>query len=66
MLFLGLGTGLGSTLVWQKNVLPLELGDLPYEGGIIEDVLGRPGLELWGKKSGSARFSSASLSSSFP
>ena len=50
MLFLGLGTGLGSTLVWKKNVLPLELGDLPYEGGIIEDVLGKPGLECLGKK----------------
>lgn len=50
MLFLGLGTGLGSTLVWPKNVLPLELGDLPYEGGIIEDVLGKPGLALLGKK----------------
>jgi hypothetical protein len=50
MLFLGLGTGLGSTLVWQRNVLPLELGDLPYEGGIIEEVLGKPGLELLGKK----------------
>jgi polyphosphate glucokinase len=50
MLFLGLGTGLGSALVWNKNVLPLELGDLPYEGGIIEEVLGKPGLELLGKK----------------
>jgi hypothetical protein len=50
MLFLGLGTGLGSTLVWQKNVFPLELGDLPYEGGLIEDVLGKPGLERLGKK----------------
>jgi polyphosphate glucokinase len=50
MLFLGLGTGLGSTLVWQRNVLPLELGDLPYEGGIIEDVLGKPGLARLGKK----------------
>ena len=50
MLFLGLGTGLGSTLVWRNNVLPLELGDLPYEGGLIEDVLGKPGLDLLGKK----------------
>ncbi len=50
MLFLGLGTGLGSALVWNKNLLPLELGDLPYESGIIEDVLGKPGLELLGKK----------------
>src|SRR5205809_8009858 len=30
MLFLGLGTGLGSTLVFPDMVLPLELGDLPY------------------------------------
>jgi len=50
MLFLGLGTGLGSTLVWERNVLPLELGDLPYQGGLIEDVLGKPGLERLGKK----------------
>lgn len=48
MLFLGLGTGLGSTLVWTNTVLPLELGDLPYRGGkTIEDFLGKPGkLEL--------------------
>src|SRR5437016_12401004 len=38
MLFLGLGTGLGSTLVLRDMVLPLELGDLPYcDGRIIED-----------------------------
>src|SRR5438105_7761023 len=30
MLFLGLGTGLGSALVWEGHVLSLELGDLPY------------------------------------
>src|SRR5881409_4462260 len=40
MLFLGLGTGLGSALVWQDHLLPLELGDLPFvDDGIIEDVL---------------------------
>ncbi len=51
MLFLGLGTGLGSTLVWDKNVLPLELGDLPYgERGRIEDFVGKRGLEKFGKK----------------
>jgi len=51
MLFLGLGTGLGSALVWRDTVLPLELGDLPYgDGGIIEDHLGKPGLEWLGKK----------------
>ena len=50
MLFLGLGTGLGSTLVWDKNVLPLELGDLPYGGVTIEDHLGKRGLEHFGRK----------------
>jgi hypothetical protein len=51
MLFLGLGTGLGSALVWDKTLLPLELGDLPYrECHIIENYLGIPGLELLGEK----------------
>jgi len=51
MLFLGLGTGLGSALVWGNYVLPLELGDLPYRNGnIIEDYLGKPGLARLGKK----------------
>ncbi len=51
MLFLGLGTGLGSALVWNNYVLPLELGDLPYRNGnIIEDYLGKPGLVRLGKK----------------
>lgn len=51
MLFLGFGTGLGSTLMWERNVLPLELGDLPYPGvNRIEDVLGKAGLAQIGKK----------------
>jgi predicted NBD/HSP70 family sugar kinase len=51
MLFLGLGTGLGSALVWSNYVLPLELGDLPYRNGnIIEDYLGKPGLAQRGVK----------------
>src|SRR6266567_6180098 len=51
MLFLGLGTGLGSALVWEKTLLPLELGDLPYHHrSIIEDYLGVPGLGLLGEK----------------
>jgi len=51
MLFLGLGTGLGSTLVWADTVLPLELGDLPYrDRAIIEDYLGRSSLERLGEK----------------
>jgi len=51
MLFLGLGTGLGSTLIWENNVLPLELGDLPYGNDhIIEDYLGKSGLKELGEK----------------
>jgi hypothetical protein len=51
MLFLGLGTGLGSTLVWANNVLPLELGDLPYSNDhVIEDYLGKSGMKQLGEK----------------
>ena len=51
MLFLGLGTGLGSALVWEKNLLPLELGDLPYRNhDIIENFLGIPGVKRLGEK----------------
>jgi ROK family len=51
MLFLGLGTGLGSTLVLRDMVFPLELGDLPYcDDRIIEDFLGKPGMAELGEK----------------
>ena len=51
MLFLGLGTGLGSAMVWSKTLLPLELGDLPYrDGKIIEEFLGKPGLARAGER----------------
>src|SRR4051794_14090931 len=50
MLFLGLGTGLGSALVYHRTLLPLELGDLPYRDGvIIERYLGKPGLSKLGE-----------------
>lgn len=51
MLFLGLGTGLGSALIWETNVLSLELGDLPYGNGhIIEEYLGKSGMKRLGEK----------------
>ena len=51
MLFLGLGTGLGSAFVWERYVLPLELGDLPYRAGdIIENFLGIPGIDRLGEE----------------
>jgi ROK family len=51
MLFVGLGTGLGSALIWDRNLMSLELGDLPYpNGNVIENYLGVPGLTKFGKK----------------
>jgi polyphosphate glucokinase len=50
MLFLGLGTGLGSALVLENKLVPLELGDLPYrDRDIIENFLGIPGIEKLGE-----------------
>jgi len=50
MLFLGLGTGLGTALVEQGGVQPLELAHLPYrEGKSFEDYLGVRGLERLGR-----------------
>jgi polyphosphate glucokinase len=50
MLFLGLGTGLGSTLVVDGIVEPMELGHLPYRKSTYEDYVGIRGLEQRGKK----------------
>ena len=51
MLFLGLGTGLGSALLWDRTVLSLELGDLPYLDDMsVEDWLGDGGLTKFGEK----------------
>ncbi|MFO1406646.1 MAG: ROK family protein [Steroidobacteraceae bacterium] len=50
MLFLGLGTGLGSALVVNGTVVPMELAHLPYRKGEIEDYVGLRGLERLGKK----------------
>ena len=50
MLFLGLGTGLGTTMIVNGFVEPMELGHLPYKKGTYEDYVGRAGLERYGKK----------------
>lgn len=51
MLFLGLGTGLGTTLILDGIVAPMELAHLPYKNGkTYEDYLGKGGLERSGKK----------------
>ena len=50
MLFLGLGTGLGSTLIVDGIVEPMELAHLPYRKATYEDYVGVRGLERFGKK----------------
>jgi glucose-6-phosphate isomerase len=50
MLFLGLGTGLGSTLIVDGVVEPMELGHLPYRRATYEDYVGFRGLQRLGKK----------------
>lgn len=50
MLFLGLGTGLGSALVVQGSIVPMELAHLPYKRGTYEDYLGARGLKRLGRK----------------
>jgi polyphosphate glucokinase len=50
MLFLGLGTGLGTALVIDHIVEPMELGHLPYKKGTYEDYVGLRGLKKRGKK----------------
>lgn len=50
MLFLGLGTGLGSCMVVDGTVVPMELAHLPYKKGTYEDCLGIRGLKKLGRK----------------
>jgi polyphosphate glucokinase len=50
MLFLGLGTGLGSALIVDGALQPLELAHLPYKKRTFEDYVGLRGLEKYGKK----------------
>jgi predicted NBD/HSP70 family sugar kinase len=51
MLFLGLGTGLGSTLIAENTIIPLELGEIPYKGSEkLGVVLGKKGLRRLGRE----------------
>jgi polyphosphate glucokinase len=50
MLFLGLGTGLGTAMIVEGIVAPLEVSHLPYRKGTYEQYVGRAGLERSGKK----------------
>jgi len=50
MLFLGLGTGLGSAMIVDGRLEPMELAHLHYKRGTYEDYLGVGGLKRRGKK----------------
>ena len=50
MLFLGLGTGLGTAMIVEGIVEPMELAHLPYKKATFEDYVGLRGLEKFGKK----------------
>lgn len=50
MLFLGLGTGLGSTMIVDGIIEPMELSHLPFRKGTYEDYVGLRGLSRFGKK----------------
>src|SRR5262249_53373904 len=50
MLFLGLGTGLGSALITNGLLEPMELAHLPYRKRTFEDYVGNRGLKRLGKK----------------
>jgi predicted NBD/HSP70 family sugar kinase len=51
MLFLGLGTGLGSTMIYDGVLIPLELAHLPYRAGkSYEEWVGDAGMRHLGKR----------------
>ena len=50
MLFLGLGTGLGSAMIVDGQLQPMELAHLPYRKGTYEDYVGLRGMKRFGKK----------------
>jgi polyphosphate glucokinase len=50
LLFLGLGTGLGTAMIAQGHVLPMELAHLPFRKGIFENYVGVRALKKYGKK----------------
>jgi polyphosphate glucokinase len=49
MLFLGLGTGLGTAMIINGHVVPMELGHFPYRKLTIEEYLGTAGVEALGR-----------------
>ena len=67
MLFLGLGTGLGNTLIVDSTIVPMELGHLPYrKGKTYEDYVGNRGLEERGRARWEEQVTPSSVCSATP
>lgn len=49
MLFLGLGTGLGTAMIVNHHIVPMELGHFPFRKLTIEEYLGTAGVEALGR-----------------
>ncbi len=50
LLFLGIGTGLGSAMIVNDTPVPMELAHLPYCKATFEDYVGQRGINKFGKK----------------
>jgi ROK family len=50
MLYLGLGTGLGSAMIIDGTIQPMELGHLPFRRATFEEYVGRAGRDRFGPK----------------
>jgi polyphosphate glucokinase len=50
MLFLGLGTGMGSALIYNGNLEPLELGHLPFRKRTFEDYVSERAMKKYGRQ----------------
>ena len=60
LLFLGLGTGLGSALIVDGLLEPMEIGHLPYKKGrTYEDYVGRAASSGWARRSGASTSSTS-------
>ena len=62
MLFIGLGTGVGSALVANGFVQPMELGHLPYKKATFEDYAGRPAWRSEARNAGAPTLQTSSPS----
>jgi predicted NBD/HSP70 family sugar kinase len=50
MLFIGLGTGFGATVIWNSEIEPLELGRFQYRKSTLEHYVGAAALKRLGRK----------------